>query len=209
MSPNPEEGDVVVKLGGKQRKQARTPRRSNQKDRLWTFDEMLAELDETNQPTELWDGELIMAPAPTPHHQDVVFRLARAMTNFVELRKLGKVYVSPLDVVLTQRRVVQPDIIYISREHSAILRDRIRGVPDLLVEVISPGSWRRDRVDKKALYEQHGVKEYWTVDLEAETIDVWTLEEGSYTLLGRSGRGDIARSQLLPGLEVAVDQVLG
>ncbi len=198
-----------VKTAAKPRKKAQRSHKVAAKQRLWTFDEMLAELPETNQPTELWDGELIMAPAPTPKHQKVVTRLEHRLDEFITSRKLGEVYLAPVDVVLTQRRVVQPDIIFIARENQAIIQDRIRGVPDLLVEVISPGSWRRDRIDKKALYEQHGVKEYWIVDLEAATIEVWVLQAGSYELVGRFGHGEIAHSRLLEGFEVAVDNVIG
>ena len=150
-----------------------------------------------------------MAPAPTPQHQDIAFRLARALSDFVSQHALGKIYITPIDVVLTQRRVVQPDIVYISQSNQAIIQDRIRGVPDLLVEVISPGSWRRDRIDKKALYEQHGVKEYWIVDLEAGAIEIWTLKAGSYELVGHLTPGERARSQLLEGFEVAVDEIIG
>ena len=122
--------------------------------RRWTYDEFAAESPESNLPTELWDGELIMSPAPRPSHQQVVALFWQALNGFVSSHQLGKVFISPCDVVLTQSRVVQPDIIYISRARQGIIRNQIRGVPDLVVEVISEGSWRRDRLDKKALYEQ-------------------------------------------------------
>ncbi len=199
---------MVVKVAEKRRKKPQRSRKTLQKERLWTFDEMLAELPETNQPTELWDGELIMTPSPTPYHQDALARLEHAFRRFVEPRQLGRIYFAPLDVILTKRRVVQPDIVYIARANEAIIKDRIRGVPDLLVEIISPGSWRRDRIEKKALYEQHGVKEYWIVDLEAQTIEIWALKSGSYELAGRFGPGDKARSRLLDGFQVAVNEIL-
>ena len=113
---------------------------------------MVAKLPETNMPTELWDGEIIMSPAPRPSHQEIVLNFASVLKHFVTAKKLGKVFVSPIDVVLSQRRVVQPDIIFIAKARFEIVQDCIRGVPDLAVEVISEGSWRRDRVDKKGLY---------------------------------------------------------
>ena len=176
--------------------------------RLWTYDELVAALPETNQPTELWDGELIMAPSPSPFHQTVVARLARAFSDFVAQGQGGQVYFAPLDVVFTPRRVVQPDIIYISEARQAIIQDRIRGVPDLLVEVVSPGSWRQDYIDKKTLYEQCGVTEYWIVDPEAQMITLYTLEQGTYHLRGRWTPGEMVRSQVLAGFTMAVAVVL-
>src|SRR5665213_1096844 len=128
---------------------------------LWTYAEMLEKLPETNQPTELWNGELIVSAAPYCNHQKIVLNIARRMIDHVEREKLGEVYVSPIDVILTERRVVQPDVVFVSKANAGIVQDRIRGVPDLTVEVISEGSWRRDRIDKKELYAQFGVKEYW------------------------------------------------
>ncbi len=98
--------------------------------RLWTFDEMAAELPETNLPMELWEGELIMSPTPTPSHQRVVVNLLLALDGHVREKKSGTVFVSPLDVVLTQHQVVQPDIFYVSNANKAIIQDRVRGVPD-------------------------------------------------------------------------------
>ena len=134
---------------------------------FWTFDKMATTLPETNLPTELWDGELIRSPAPTPSYQEIVFNFATLLRNFVSVRKSGKVFVSPVDVVLSQRRVVQPDIIYLSKRNLDIVQDAIRGAPDLIAEVVSEGSWKRDRVEKKGLYEQFGVTEYWIIDPEA------------------------------------------
>src|SRR5204863_8353212 len=119
--------------------------------RYWTYDELLAEMGETYEPIELWDGELIMSPTPTPKHQTIVLRFARLLQDFAEGRKLGKVFISPLDVILTQTRVVQPDVLFISNANMAILKDRIRGAPDLCMETVSR-TWRRDRIDKKELY---------------------------------------------------------
>ena len=180
-----------------------------QKKKLWSFDQLIAEMPEVNQPTELWDGELIMTPSPTSAHQAVVARLVHAISEFVSNQQLGQVYFAPLDVVFTQRRVVQPDIIFISTSKQSIIQDRIRGVPDLIVEVVSIGTWRRDSVDKRALYEQFGVSEYWIVDPEAETIEVLVLQVGEYHLFGRFVPGQSVQSALLAGFEISVNKVLG
>jgi len=176
--------------------------------RLWTYSRMMSEMPETNQPVELWDGELLMTPAPTPLHQEISQRLEQHMIAFVQAARMGKVYHAPIDVVLTERQVVQPDILFIAQENLGIIQDRIRGVPDLVVEIISPGTWRRDRVEKRALYEQHGVGEYWIVDPEAKTVEVYHLRAGGYALHGRFVPGDTATSILLQGFSIAVDAIL-
>ncbi len=175
--------------------------------RLWTYDEMVAELPETNQPIELWDGELVMSPTPTPNHQRIVLRLTEELNAFVRRDRLGEVFISPLDVILSPHRVIQPDVFFISNANKTIVRDRVRGVPDLAVEVISPGTWRRDRVEKKALYEQVGVAEYWIIDSEARTIEVFALTKGSYQLHSRAEGAELAQSKLLEGFSVAFSQL--
>jgi hypothetical protein len=124
--------------------------------RLYTYAELVAELPESNQPCELWDGELMMSPTPSFNHQKIVFRFQRALHDWV-------------------------------------------------AEVISPGGRNRDRIEKRDLYEQHGVKEYWIVDPEAETVDVLALVQGQYELAMRRSPGEIAVSRLLTGFEVSVD----
>ncbi|HEY2083225.1 MAG TPA: Uma2 family endonuclease [Verrucomicrobiae bacterium] len=170
--------------------------------RFWTYDEMVAALPETNVPMELWDGELVRSPMPTPSHQIIVQKLVRLLDDFVREKKAGTVFVSPLDVVLSQHRVVQPDVFFISRANSDIIQDRIRGVPDLVVEVISQ-TWKRDRVEKKALYEQFGVSEYWIVDPESRAIEVFALAKGVYQLHSKGTETTAAKSRLLSGFKIS------
>lgn len=178
------------------------------KKRLWTFDEMLAELPESNLPMELWDGELIMSPTPRPNHQRIVFNLATLFRDFVTERRLGEVFLSPLDVILSQRQVVQPDVFFISKPRLNLVTDRVRCAPDLAVEVISKGRSRRDRVDKKELYEQFGVREYWIVDPEAQTLEVFAMENGAFKLHAKAEPGERADSKLLSGFSVIWSQLL-
>jgi len=174
----------------------------SQTRRLWTFEEVAAKLPESNSPTELWDGEIVMSPAPTPSHQGIVLNFATLLRDVVRARKLGRVFVSPIDVVLSQRRAVQPDVIYISSGRLHIIQDVIRGVPELVAEVVSEGSWRRDRVEKKGLYEQFGVAEYWIIDPEAHTIEVFVLGKPGYQLHSRAELDQPAESRLLNGFNV-------
>lgn len=176
--------------------------------RFWTYDEMLAELPETNVPTELWDGEIVMSPTPTPAHQTIVLKLARALDDFVREKKVGTVFISPLDVVLSQHRVVQPDVFFISKANSEVVQDRIRGVPDLVVEVISQ-TWKRDRVEKKALYEQFGVSEYWIVDPESRAVEVFALIKSVYQLHSKGTETSPAKSRLLNGFKISFNELRG
>jgi Uma2 family endonuclease len=177
--------------------------------RRWTYDEVVAELPETNQPVELWNGEITRSPAPDPAHQEIVLNLAQALKAFVSNGKLGKVYVSPVDVALTQRRVVQPDVLFIATARLGIVKNCIVGVPDLAMEVISERSWQRDRIQKKALYEQAGLPEYWIVDPDSRTIEVFALRRGLYQLHSRSSGDDAAKSKLLTGFRISFVQLIG
>jgi Uma2 family endonuclease len=141
------------------------------KNRRWTFEELVAELPESNLPTELWDGELVRSPAPSFLHQEIVVRFHDLLRAWVRRHQLGKTGIAPLDMVLTTRRATQPDVVFISNERLGIIKERIMGAADLVAEVISPGSRRRDRIDKRDLYEQHGVRECWLIDPEARPLN--------------------------------------
>ncbi len=117
--------------------------------RLYTYDELVAEMPETNQPHELWDGELIMAPAPFFDHQKTVLRFYRRLDDWVSSRNLGEVIASPIDMVLSPHRVVQPDVAFISKERLAIIQRAIMGPADLVAEVVSLGGRNRDRIEKR------------------------------------------------------------
>lgn len=178
--------------------------------RLYTYDQLAAELPESNQPCELWDGELFRAPAPFYQHQRIAFRLQKALNDWVERFSLGEVVGAPIDMVLSPHRAVQPDIAFISRDRLSIVQDVIRGPADLIVEIISPGGRTRDRIEKKDLYEQHGIGEYWIVDPEAKTVEVFKLESNKqYHLRGRWGSGEKAASGLLSDFVISVDEILG
>jgi Uma2 family endonuclease len=179
------------------------------KNRRWTFDELVAELPESNLPTELWDGELIMSPAPSFLHQEIVARFYKSLDSWVMAHRLGKTGIAPLDMVLATLRATQPDVVFISNGRVGIIKEQVMGAADLVAEVISPGSRRRDRIDKRDLYEQHGVQEYWLIDPEAKTVEVLHLESGTYQLVGRWHPGECARSRLLEGFEVPVSPLFG
>jgi Uma2 family endonuclease len=183
------------------------PRRIKE-PKLWTYDELCAKLPESNQPMELWNGELIMYPSPDVDHHDSTTGLYRALDSWVRSHDLGKVFVAPFDMVLAPRQAVQPDILFLSKAHLHLIKGVLRGPADLVVEVLSPRSHNRDRIQKRDLYEQHGIPEYWIIDREAGTVEVFFLTSGQYKLVRRWRRGEIAKSRLLKGFSIPINEIL-
>lgn len=142
-----------------------------------------------------------MSPAPHPAHQRIVARFWSKLNQFITPARSGECFLSPLDVVLTPHRVVQPDVFFISQARMGIVRNHIVGAPDLVMEVVSAGSWRRDRIEKKALYEQAGVAEYWIIDPDSQTVEVFALIKGVYQLHSKSTGKEAAKSKLLAGFK--------
>jgi Uma2 family endonuclease len=172
--------------------------------RRYTYDELVTEMPETNQPSELKDGELVMSPAPSPQHQKTVQRFHRILEDWVVAHVLGEVFCAPLDMVLSPHQAAQPDVLFISRERLDIIRRGIMGPADLVAEVVSLGGRNRDRIEKRDLYEQYGVKEYWIIDPEPQTVEVLALESNRYQLVGRWRPDETAESRLLAGFSVEV-----
>jgi Uma2 family endonuclease len=136
---------------------------------------------ETNRPRELAYGIVRDPPAPFFSHQQVVLNIARRLADHVEGAGLGVVAVAPLDVILDAGRslIVQPDMMFVSNERKAIIRDQLWGAPDLVVEVLSPGTAAHDRTDKLGWYRQYGVRECWLVDPAALRITVFDFTGAS------------------------------
>ncbi len=156
---------------------------------------------------ELIDGEVYEMPAPSLVHQEVLMRIAYAMRTFVKEKKVGNLFVSPVDVVLSENVVLQPDIVWV--RDIPINRKNIDIPPDLVVEVVSPSTFKRDLTDKMKLYERHGVKEYWLVFPLEKTIMVYELKDNGYELLSYATERGKVRSKVLEGFEVEVEDIFG
>ena len=127
---------------------------------------------------EIIEGELFMVPAPIPYHQDIFRSLFRVLTDYAQSKNLGKVYSAPIDVVLSDENIVQPDILFISKQRLSIITEKnIQGAPDLVVEILSPGTAEKDKILKRKLYAKFGVKEFWLVDGKKKEIEVLSLQE--------------------------------
>ncbi len=157
---------------------------------------------------QLIDGELILAPSPTNRHQAVAFELAVALRQFVRQNSLGIVQIAPLDVILAEHEVFQPDILFVSNDRREIMTPaNIQGAPDLVVEILSPSTRRNDRGHKLDVYSRYGVREYWIVDPDAGLVEVLAAGDSGLALAATFSLEDVLVSPLLPGLAVELDQV--
>ncbi len=156
---------------------------------------------------ELLGGELFVTPAPAVRHQMAVLAIGAALLAYAR-EHAGTALVAPTDVLLSDRDVVEPDVLYVAAEHAGRVEERfVRGAPYLVVEVSSPTTRRTDLTRKCELYERYGVPEYWFVDLDADRVEVHVLEDGSYGPPRIISGGEVLRSPTLSGFEAPVDEL--
>jgi len=176
-------------------------------DEKFTYQDYL-HLPDNGKRYQVISGELYMVPAPIPFHQRILRKVGKLLDQYVTESRVGEVFYSPCDVVLSDVDVVQPDIFFISRERINIVKDKnIQGPPDLVVEILSPYSEKIDRISKTRLYGRFGVKEYWIVDPDRKEVTVLQLKGESYKKRGVFGVGDTFDSKLLKGLTIRVIEI--
>ena len=172
----------------------------------WRYEDYLR-LPDNGFRYEIIEGELFMSPAPTIQHQRILFNLIKLMGNFLEQHKIGgEALAAPVDVNLPGvSTTVQPDFLFVSDGRLHIVREKnIEGPPDLIVEILSPGTAVYDRQTKFQVYAAAGVREYWLVDPDGCTVEVNVLRGQAYALLGNFGPADQMRSEVLPEWDTAV-----
>lgn len=174
----------------------------------WTYEDY-ARLPDDGRRYEIIGGKLHVSPAPRTNHQLVITELAYALMTYAKTKNLGRVFVSPIDVVIPDlTNPVQPDILFIAQERLEMVQEKfIEGVPDLIIEVLSPGNPGHDRYTKYRLYEEAGVKEYWIVDPDECIVDVYGYYEETYVPYGHFERGGVIQSKLLPDLRVPLNDI--
>src|SRR2546428_4801097 len=152
---------------------------------LLTYRDYVA-LPDDGRRYEILDGELSVMPAPNPTHQRLLGALYRHLHAHVTAHGLGEVILSPLDVILTDTTIAQPDLVYLDRTRSGAVSSRgIEGPPTLAIEIVSPSTARIDRERKLRLYARHGVSYYWIVDHDAQTVEALVLGREGYSLAVR------------------------
>jgi len=166
---------------------------------------------ETVTPQELIYGVMRVADAPFVSHQRIVLRLALALTRHVEPRRLGEVLVAPVDVVLDADRalVVQPDLLFVSAARASIVSERVRGVPDLVIEVLSPRPRIGDLDERVHWFAAYGAREIWLIDQTRRSLDVLECGNGQVERRTAFTGSALVESGVLPDLDLSMTDVFG
>lgn len=178
----------------------------------WTYEDFLELPDDGNR-YEIIDGVLYVAPPPSPQHQDRLFTLCRRVADDADRRQLGKLFVSPIGLLMPGARPVQPDAFFLKTENPARIdwERHVEGTPDLVIEVASPSTAGYDRRQKQDAYARGGVREYWIVDPWGHAIELLLLDPATTSYLSRGiFRGDSHLPTVaLAGLPYTVAELLG
>ena len=175
-----------------------------------TYDDFLLFPDDGKR-HELIDGEHYVTPSPNSKHQRVSYNLTILIGGWLETHPIGRIYYAPFDVVFSNVDVVEPDLLYMSASRMAdiLTPKHVRGAPDLVIEIGSPGTRGRDETIKRTLYERAGVLEYWIVDPEIDVVRTYrrTGERFARPVELSRENGDVLTTPLLPGLELPLARI--
>jgi Uma2 family endonuclease len=174
---------------------------------LLRYDDWL-ELPHDGPLYELIDGELFVTPPPNIRHQRVSRDLEFLLMTYLRRSPKGELFDAPVGVRLDDRSVLEPDLVIVLREHAAVVGAQvIEGAPDLVIEVLSPGTASRDLGIKREKYRSKCIGEYWIVDPANARVEVLVLENERYVRFGLFTRGDALRSKVLADFELAVGEI--
>jgi Uma2 family endonuclease len=158
--------------------------------------------------SEIIDGDLFVTPTSSIQHQRISRKIAMHVAAFLERSGRGELFYAPTGVRISDDSVVEPDLLVVLQEHRDRIGDQvIDGPPDIVVEILSPGTARRDLVTKREIYSLAGIPEYWIVDSEAANVEVLVLERGAYSRAGLYRRAEALRSPLLPDLDLPLTEI--
>jgi Uma2 family endonuclease len=157
---------------------------------------------------QLVDGELHMAPAPNSYHQEIVWNLSQILGSYIRERPVGRIYLAPYDVYLSEHDVVQPDLLFLSKDRQHLRKeDGLHGPPDLVIEVISVSTSQLDKKSKRAIYARCGVKEMWLIDPILQQIHLYEFARDPAKAVRVVEDDETFESALLPGLKVSAADV--
>jgi Uma2 family endonuclease len=163
----------------------------------------LMQMPDDGKRREIIDGELYVTPSPVNYHQKILLNLTGAFWKFLESHPLGELRFAPLDVILSEHDVLEPDLLLVLNEHRDILQDWVRGAPDLVIEILSPSTEARDRGIKLKAYARYGVGEYWIVDPNAQVIEIYRRATEGFHLAVTCVKGMTVETSSLPGFSLA------
>jgi len=165
-------------------------------------------LGESNQRIEVFDGEVIMTAMPTVEHQRIATEIAAMVRLYSRRRNLGLVLGAPVDVVLSEFTVLQPDVSFLAHERMHINDGKkFNATPDLVVEVLSESTEERDRTFKFREYAKGGAKEYWLVSPEKKEVEVYHNSEKGFQLVKTFGRDETMNTPLFPDAEFILKEI--
>lgn len=171
-------------------------------DTRLTYDDYCL-LPDDGKRREIIEGELFVTPSPETAHQRAIGRLAVRLWQSIESQKSGEIFFAPFDVVFSEFDVVEPDLLFISNARAGVLtRKNVQGAPDLVVEVLSESTARVDRTVKLKLYGKFRVEEYWLIDPEGPSAEIYRRGEEGLELVAKLAAEDALASPIFPGFSM-------
>jgi Uma2 family endonuclease len=173
---------VVVKTIERREAEMSIPMRIPEGKIVLTYEDYV-QLPNDGKRYEILEGELSVTPAPNTKHQIASVNLTVLLSNHTRDKDMGRILYAPIDLILEPTSVLQPDLLFVSKARQHIITERaVEGVPDLVVEILSPATARIDRVTKAQIYARHKVPAYWIVDPEQESVEIYLLSADGYRI---------------------------
>ncbi len=175
--------------------------------KLLTFDDYarLTPLDSGNY--ELHNGKIIHMPSPLEPHQTLAFKLTLHLGNHIVKNKLGKLLFAPMDVIFNKNDTMQPDVLFVSNERLSIIDRQVKGAPDFIVEILSEGNTTKEMQYKKYVFETHGVREYWLINLAKQTITQYENIEGEFVVRSKINADGSLSSVVVEGFTLKASDI--
>ena len=175
--------------------------------KLLTYDDYAKLTPPDSGNYELHNGNIIYMPTPTGYHQTISMNLSASIWQHIRSRQLGRVLAAPMDTIFSPHDTLQPDLLFVSKEREHIIKKQVEGVPDLVVEIKSPSNSVTDMSYKKHVYESTGVKEYWLILPDKQTLIQYENIDNELVRLNVLTRENILKSFVIEGFEIPVKDI--
>lgn len=156
---------------------------------------------------ELHNGKIIFMPTPTGYHQQISMRLSIKMGSYILQKQLGQLLAAPMDTIFSEHDTLQPDLLFVAQERAHIIKKQVEGVPDFIIEIVSPGNTQKEMSYKKYVYETSGVREYWLIHPEKQTVMQYENIENELVRLNVLNIDDLLQSKVVEGFEIKVREI--